>query len=167
MLEGTELDAAVNVLDGVIEREIGLGKFVGGEEVFHIVAVAGGAELADGAHHDRTHSCGELCLDIIPIIFDVVPRLRTGLLVQEGGGELNGRVLVADLAGGGVVEGTLDESGILEIGEETQSVVLDGGIGRGLGELCNPSNSAASPLRAAMASALRLSVGSRAAGSAR
>ena len=56
----------------------------------------------------------------------------------QSDGELDGGVLVAHLAGDGVVERALDESGIFKLGEQAQRALLELGIGGGFGDLLQP-----------------------------
>ncbi len=135
LLEGAEFDAAVDAFDGALQSNIGFGKSMRGEEFLSIVAFISGTEISDVAHEIRRHSGGELGLDFVPIVLNVGPCLATGLRVSERKTELNGGVLIAHLAGGGVVEGALDQFWILKVGEQPQSSVLDGGIGGGFSDL--------------------------------
>ena len=98
------------------------------KEVFHTVAGVGGAETASGADQYRAHLSGELGLDLVPIVPDILPCLVAVFFDLKGDGELDGSVLVADFVGDGVVEGALNQSGVLKLGEQAERALLELGI---------------------------------------
>src|SRR6185437_2993801 len=67
-------------------------------------------------------------MDLVPMLLDVVPRLRPGPTLLEQDGEDPPAVLIANLAGGSVVERTGDEFGIKEASQRLECVGLETGI---------------------------------------
>ena len=69
------------------------------------------------------------------MVFEILPGLVPVLRNLERDGDLDGRVLVADLAGESVVQGALDERGVLKLSEQAQRALLQRRIGRGLEDM--------------------------------
>ena len=103
---------------------------MGGEEILHTVAGIGGAEGAGGADQDRRPSpvvnWAWTCSQLSWMYFHAWSRFSS---IMKGNGELDGRVLVADLVGDGVVEGALNQGGVFELGEQAERTLLQLGIG--------------------------------------
>ena len=107
-------------------------------ELFLAVAVAGRAEAACGTDQHGAHLGGELGLHLAPVVLDVLPGLGAGFGNLQGDGKLDGRVLVANLARGGVVKRALDQGRVFKLGQQAQCALLKVGIGGGLVDLLQP-----------------------------
>ena len=125
---GSKLDACVYAVEGFCEGALGGFYGVGFEEVGYFFALFGGAEGRCGGDYADAGVSGELGLDLFPVAADVVPCLLLGFALLEEAGDDDPGVLVADLAGDGVVEGAVDEDGRVEAGEQVHAVGLEAGV---------------------------------------
>ena len=105
LLGGAEVDAGVDAVEGFGEGSLGGFHGMGVEEGGCFVAESLRAEGACGGHDAVAGVGGELCLNLAPVIANVVPGLMLGFALLKEIGEDNPTVLVADLAGDGVVKG--------------------------------------------------------------
>ena len=80
------------------------------------------AEGAGGGDDANAGVGGELSVDLVPVLLDVGPGLVAGFAGSEEDGEDDPAVLVANLAGDGVVEGAGDEGWVGEVGEGAEGV---------------------------------------------
>src|SRR6185312_13131579 len=67
-------------------------------------------------------------MDLIPVLLDVGPGLVAGGTLLEQDGEDAPTILIANLAGGGIVECALDQSGVEEVREGAQRIGLETGV---------------------------------------
>ena len=89
---------------------------MGAEEAGYVVALRYAAEGASGCNDADAGVGGELGVDLVPVVADVVPGLDAGVGVLQEDGEENPAVLIANLTGDGVVESARDEGGLLGSG---------------------------------------------------
>ena len=88
-----------------------------------------GAERACSRDDADTGVRGELRVDLLPVLADVVPCLRAGVGITEEAAEDDPTVLIADLTGDGVVQCALDEGGVLEARKSEEGLGLELGAG--------------------------------------
>ena len=107
-------DAVVDAVDGLGEGSFGGVDVVSGEKALDLVAALHRAEAACGGYDADAGVGGELGVDLVPVLLDVIPGDVTGLWLAEKERKEDPGVLVADLAGGGIVERADDKNGGLE-----------------------------------------------------
>src|SRR6185312_2594627 len=103
--------------------------FVRGKEVGHLIAFFHSAEASGGFDDISTGADSELCLDLVPVVADVVPCLVLGLALAEEAGKESPTVLIAHLPGDGVVERARHQPRQAEAGQRAQGLGLEIGVG--------------------------------------
>ena len=135
LLAGLKRGAVADAVEGFREGAIGGGDGVGVEEGGDLVVLFGGAEGVGGADDALAGEGGELSLDAGPVCLDPGPGGFAGVAALEHMADEAAGILVADGAGGGVLESAGDESGVGEVAEAVEELMLEAGAGLGLCEM--------------------------------
>jgi hypothetical protein len=122
------MNTVVDAVEGLGESAFGGVYFMGGEEVLDLIALVDAAEGTSGRNDTDAGVCGELGVNFVPVLLNVGPGLVPGFAVAEEDGEDDPAVLVADLAGDGLVEGAGNEGWIGKVSECAERVGLLAGI---------------------------------------
>ena len=88
-LEAAQLDAAVDLFNGVTQGGSRCFDRVKSEEGFHVVTSRWRAEYAGRRDQIRSHIGGELSADLVPVVMDELPCLGPVGVVAQGDLELS------------------------------------------------------------------------------
>src|SRR6185312_10332527 len=113
-----EADATRAGVVGRFQCALGVVDLMRCKEALNVVALGDSAEASCCADKPLPGGCRELRVNLVPVVANEVPGLCAGMRMHQESNDQLVAILVAYLAGDGVVQRPLDQRGVLKVREQ-------------------------------------------------